>query len=65
MSRGARRVNVKALEKAMCALADHEGLVKDALADAGLPPSGIHDVCAALRRIVDDGFRSAETRGGS
>lgn len=64
MPRGTR-VDARRLEAALCALADHESLVKEALADSGLQPNGLHDVCHALRRIVDDGFRSRETPGGS
>ena len=48
-SRQARR-----LEHALCALADNEGPVGDALSDRGLSRQAVHDVCDAIRHLVDD-----------
>jgi hypothetical protein len=43
----------EALERALCALVSFEGPVKDALAEIGRPTVALHDVCAALRHILD------------
>lgn len=48
---------VAKLEKALCALADNEGLVKAALRSNGFSDGALGDMCQALRSIVDDGFR--------
>jgi hypothetical protein len=47
-ARGARR-----LEHALCALADNEGPVADALVARGHSKQALHDVCDAIRLIVD------------
>lgn len=43
----------KRLERAMCAIVDNEGVIKDALTANGHTPYGVHDMCDALRLIVD------------
>lgn len=42
-----------ALEGALYTLADNEGLVKDALVELGFSDRNLHEICAALRLIVD------------
>lgn len=56
-------VDVRRLERALCAIADHEGIVCDALVDRGYQRSAMRDVCDALRHIVDGGFRGLGARG--
>jgi len=44
------------LERALCALGDYDGPIKDALSEIGFGSTGYSDhahVCAALRRLVD------------
>lgn len=53
------RVNVEALETALRALLAHDILIEDALtAHAGGQPGDLGKVLAAVRHIIDDGFRS-------
>lgn len=41
------------LERALCTLADFEGSVKKALSEVGHSDHGLHDVCDAIRLIID------------
>jgi hypothetical protein len=59
------RVKVQALETALCTLLEHGWLIEAALTDHVGQPSDLTHVCGALRHIIDDGFRSSETRGSS
>jgi hypothetical protein len=51
------RVNVEALETALCTLLAHGYLIEESLTDHCGQPSDLTHVCAAIRHIVDDGFR--------
>jgi hypothetical protein len=66
------RLNLAGLRIAVAVLRKHEAVIIDAIADGfegrALPGAAkmVHDrFIDALYRICDDGFRSAETRGGS
>lgn len=45
--------DARRLERALCTLADFEGVVKDALTDGGIGDHAVGEVCAAIRKIID------------
>jgi len=47
------RREARRLESALCTLADFEGSVKKALVELGHSDHALHDMCDALRLIVD------------
>lgn len=59
------RIEVRSLEAALRATMKYGELIEAALDDSGLPRAALGQVRHALRRIVDDGFRSRETGGSS
>lgn len=60
-----RVIRLPELRAARVALAEHQALVRDAMLDLGFGIARVDMVIAALDHIVDDGYRSRETRGGS
>lgn len=42
------------LERALCTLVDYEGEVKEALRESRGSDTDFHNICDALRRLVDE-----------
>jgi hypothetical protein len=62
---GKRVVLRQELEAARQALVTHAALMRDALRDLDCHPRELTGVLAAIDHVLDDDFRSPETRGGS
>ena len=62
---GCAVVNIKALTTARNVLREHESTLVAAFDEVGLEAAVFTDVLRALGLIIEDDFRSRETRGGS
>lgn len=52
-ARGVTGKEARQLERALGALADNDGAVRNALTAKGIPQSACEDVCTAIRYIID------------
>lgn len=63
---GAARVDLPALRQAVATIEAHRDLIAASATDLGYPGErAVRVFVAAVSHVVDNGFRSAETRGGS